>query len=85
MTTAPMASRAADPPPPAVPVAELCEVERVYRVGDQEVRALAGLSLRVERGQYWSIMGASGSGKSTLLNVVGCLDQPTAGRYRQYH
>jgi putative ABC transport system ATP-binding protein len=63
-------------------VAELLEVERVYRMGTEEVHALDGLSFRVERGQYWSIMGASGSGKSTLLNVMGCLDRPTGGTYR---
>jgi putative ABC transport system ATP-binding protein len=63
-------------------VAELIGVERVYRMGESEVRALAGLDFRVLRGEYWSIMGASGSGKSTLLNVMGCLDRPTAGVYR---
>ncbi len=63
-------------------VAELSGVERLYRMGDQEVHALDGLTFRVERGQYWSVMGASGSGKSTLLNVMGCLDRPTAGVYR---
>ncbi len=62
-------------------VAELDEVERVYRMGSQEVRALDGLSFSIQRGQYWSIMGASGSGKSTLLNVLGCLDRPTSGDY----
>ena len=64
------------------PVAELDKVERVYRMGSQEVYALNGLSFRIDAGQYWSIMGASGSGKSTLLHVMGCLDRPTAGKYR---
>ena len=63
-------------------VAEFDEVERVYRMGSQEVYALNGVTFRIERGQYWSIMGASGSGKSTLLNLLGCLDRPTAGTYR---
>jgi putative ABC transport system ATP-binding protein len=63
------------------PVAELIDVSRVYRMGTTEVRALDGFSFRVERGEYWSVMGSSGSGKSTLLNVMGCLDQPTSGRY----
>ncbi len=63
-------------------VAELIEAVRTYRMGSEEVHALAGLSFRVERGQYWSVMGASGSGKSTLLNVMGCLDRPTGGVYR---
>jgi len=62
-------------------VAELDRVERVYLMGSQEVHALDGVSFSIERGQYWSIMGASGSGKSTLLNILGCLDRPTAGSY----
>jgi putative ABC transport system ATP-binding protein len=64
------------------PVLELDGVSRVYRMGDSDVRALDGVSLRVERGELVAVTGASGSGKSTLLNVVGCLDRPTAGRYR---
>ncbi len=63
-------------------VADLIGVERIYRMGVSEVHALSGLSFRVRRGEYWSVMGASGSGKSTLLNVMGCLDRPTAGVYR---
>ena len=62
-------------------VAELDRVERVYRMGDNEVHALDGLSFQIRQGEYWSIMGASGSGKSTLLNVLGCLDRPTGGTY----
>jgi putative ABC transport system ATP-binding protein len=60
---------------------ELETVERTFVVGDQVVRALDGVSLRVARGEYVSIMGPSGSGKSTLLNVLGLLDRPTKGRY----
>jgi len=63
------------------PVAQLEAVERVYRMGSTDVRALDGVSFTIRRGEYWSIMGASGSGKSTLLNVLGCLDRPTAGTY----
>jgi putative ABC transport system ATP-binding protein len=54
---------------------------RTYTIGRNEVRALRGVDLVVERGEMLAIMGASGSGKSTLLNLLGCLDQPSAGTY----
>ncbi|MEO0661941.1 MAG: ABC transporter ATP-binding protein, partial [Planctomycetota bacterium] len=62
-------------------VAELRDVTRVYRMGDEEVRALDRLSFSFAKGEYWAIMGSSGSGKSTLLNVLGCIDRPTSGSY----
>ncbi len=61
---------------------ELQGVTRVFNVGDTLVRALDGLDLKVDPGDYLAIMGPSGSGKSTLLNILGCLDRPSSGTYR---
>ncbi len=60
---------------------ELQGIERVFHLGDSVVHALAGVDLRIEPGEYISVMGPSGSGKSTLLNVLGLLDRPDAGHY----
>ena len=56
-------------------------LSKIYQVGNEEVRAVDGLDLVVDRGEYVAVMGASGSGKSTLMNLVGCLDTPTEGHY----
>lgn len=61
---------------------ELAGVHRTYTVGGSPVHALNDVHLRIEPGDYVSIMGPSGSGKSTLLHILGCLDQPSAGSYR---
>lgn len=60
---------------------ELRDAQRSYRLGGEEVRALAGVDLEIARGGYVAVMGPSGSGKSTLMNILGCLDTPTAGAY----
>jgi len=60
---------------------ELRGVRKVYEVGTELVRALDGVDLDVERGDYLAIMGSSGSGKSTLMNLLGCLDTPSEGSY----
>jgi putative ABC transport system ATP-binding protein len=55
-------------------------LSKVYRVGDQEIKALSDINLRIEEGEFLSIIGSSGSGKSTLMHLLGCLDTPTSGR-----
>ncbi len=65
-----------------VPTLQLKDIVRTYTMGDQQVRALAGVSLDIAKNEYVAIMGPSGSGKSTLMNIIGCLDKPNAGSYK---
>ncbi len=60
---------------------EVKEITKVYKIGDQEVRALNGVDLQIKDGEMVAIMGPSGSGKSTLMAILGCLDVPTSGTY----
>jgi putative ABC transport system ATP-binding protein len=66
----------------ATPLLAFRELTKVYRVGDEEVHALAGVSLDIDEGEYLAVMGPSGSGKSTLMNILGCLDTPSGGSYQ---
>ncbi len=71
----------AEPDASQVPWFELRGITKIYGEGASEVRALNGVDLRIERGEFVAVMGASGSGKSTCMNIIGCLDTPTDGEY----
>ena len=60
---------------------EMHELTRMYDLGPQQIRALNGVDLKIDQGEYVAIMGPSGSGKSTLMNIIGCLDTPSSGSY----
>ncbi len=65
-----------------MPLIDLTQISKVYRMGDVEVHALRDVSFAVEERDFVAVMGSSGSGKSTLMNIVGCLDRPSTGTYR---
>ena len=62
-------------------IIEVRDLVKVYKTGDIELRALDGVSFKIERGEFVCVMGPSGSGKSTMMNILGCLDVPTSGHY----
>jgi putative ABC transport system ATP-binding protein len=65
----------------AEPVVRAERLRKEFRMGEERVAALDGVSFEIRQGEYWAVMGASGSGKSTLLYLLGCLDRATSGRY----
>ncbi len=63
------------------PIIEFRDIYKIYSMGENEVRAVNGISFTVNRGEFVAVVGASGSGKSTCMNIIGCLDTPTSGTY----
>ena len=61
---------------------ELNNIYKIYHMGDTDVHALDGVTIRIQKGEFVAIVGQSGSGKSTAMNIIGCLDVPTSGTYR---
>ena len=62
-------------------IVRLENAQKIYQMGTQQVRALAGVTVSFKKGSFWAIMGPSGSGKSTMMNILGCLDRLTMGSY----
>jgi len=77
-----VSEEAAPTPPAQAPLIEVVDVRKVYKVGEEEVHALDGVSFPIRKGEWVGIVGQSGSGKSTLMNILGCLDTPSSGIYK---